>query len=394
MTSPPTESQIPFGEDYPEIRAAVRALCAKYPAIYWRTLEDKGVYPKAFVDELTAAGFLSALAPQEWGGAGLPLRAGGVILEEIHASGCDASPCHGQLYMMAMLVRHGSAQQREAYLPEIAAGRLRFQSFGVSEPSTGSDTTRLKTSARKKGDVYLVNGQKVWTSRALQSDLMTLLVRTSPPAEGKGRTSGLSLLLVDLRDSVGRGLSIKPIDNMLGYHTNELFFDNLEVPVENLIGAEGAGFSHVLDGMNSERILLSHESLGDARFFINKACAYARDRVIFARPIGQNQGVQFPLAKAFAQYRGADALVRQAAALFQAGAPCAEEANIARLLSAEAGWEAAEACMQTHGGFGFAREYDVERKWRQARLHRTAPISTNMILAYIAHGVLGLPKSY
>ncbi|MBM3608685.1 MAG: acyl-CoA dehydrogenase, partial [Alphaproteobacteria bacterium] len=326
--------QVPFGADYPEIRDAVAQLCARYPAAWWRQQEDANAYPQAFADELTQAGFLSALIPAEFGGAGLPLRAGGVILEEIHAAGCDASAFHGQMYMMALLLRHGSAAQRAHYLPRIADGSLRLQSFGVTEPASGSDTSQLKTRAERKDGHYIVNGQKVWTSRAQQSDLLVLLARTLPPATGKSRTSGLSLLLVDIPASLGKGLTIRPIENMLGYHTNEIFFDNLSVPAENLIGEEGRGFSHVLDGMNSERILLSHESLGDARFFIAKACAYAKERVVFSRPIGQNQGIQFPLARAYANYRAADAMVRAAAELFQSGAPCGEEANIARLLSA------------------------------------------------------------
>jgi acyl-CoA dehydrogenase len=387
-------TMIPHGEDYPEIRETVRAICANYPAEYWRVLEDKGSYPVEFVRELTEAGFLSALIPESYGGSDLPLRAGGVILEEIHASGCDASSCHGQMYMMAMLLRHGNEKQKQAYLPAIAAGDLRFQSFGVTEPATGSDTLRLKTRAERDGDTFVVNGQKVWTSRAANSDLLTLLCRTTPLDRVKKHTEGLSILLIDIREAIGKGLTIKPIDTMVNYDTNELFFDDLRVPAENLIGIEGNGFKQILDGMNSERILLSHESLGDARYFIDKAVAYARERIVFNRPIGQNQGVQFPIAKAYADYRAADAMTRMAAALFQSGQKCGEEANIVRYLTAECAWNAGEACMQTHGGFAVAREYNIERKWRAARIQRLAPISTNMILAYIGHGVLGMPKSY
>ncbi len=382
------------GEDYPEIRDAVRAICRSYPSAYWRGLEDTGAYATAFVTELTKAGYLSALIPEEFGGAGMPLRAGGVILEEIHASGCEAETCHAQMYMMKMLVRHGTAAQKARYLPDIATGELRFQSFGVTEPTSGSDTASLKTTAVRDGDHYVVNGQKVWISRALHSDLMTLLVRTSPVETGGKRADGLSVLLVDIRDALGKGLTIRPIDTMVNHQVNELFFENMRVPVANLIGEEGKGLRHIFDGMNSERILISHESLGDARFFLGKATAYARDRVVFGKPIGQNQGIQFPIAKAYAEWRAADQFVRMAAAKFDAGEPCGEEANIAKLLTAEAAWSAGEACMQTHGGFAIAREYDIERKWRHARIQRIAPISTNLILAYIGHGVLGLPKSY
>ncbi len=385
---------VPASGDHAEIRAAVRAICARYPGEYWRKQEDANAYPDAFVRELTQAGFLSALIPEEFGGSGLPLRAGGAILEEIHASGCDASSCHGQMYMMHMLLRHGNDRQKNAYLPGIASGVLRFQSFGVTEPVSGSDTLQLRTRAERSGEHYIVNGQKVWTSRAANSDLLTLLCRTTPRDKVAKHTEGLSILLVDIREALGNGLTIAPIDTMVNYDTNELFFDNLKVPAENLIGIEGNGFRQILDGMNSERILLSHESLGDARYFVDKAVAYAKERVIFGRPIGQNQGVQFPLAKAYAEYRAADAMTRMAAALYQSGAACGEEANISRYLTAEAAWNAGEACMQTHGGFAVAREYDIERKWRAARIQRLAPISTNMIMAYIGHGVLGLPKSY
>src|SRR5262245_31928783 len=385
---------VPAGRDYPEIREAVRAICRNYPSAYWRILEDTGNYATEFVAELTKAGFLAALIPEAFGGSGMPLRAGGAILEEIHAAGCEGETCHAQMYMMKMLVRHGSPQQKARYLPRIAAGELRFQSFGVTEPTTGSDTPNLKTRAVRDGGHYVVNGQKVWTSRVLHSDLMTLLVRTTPVEEVERRTDGLSVLLVDIREALGKGLTVRPIDTMVNHQVNELFFEDLRVPAANLIGEEGKGLRHIFDGMNSERILISHESLGDARFFIDKAVAYARERVVFARPIGQNQGIQFPIARAYAEWRAADQFVRMAAAKFEAGQPCGEEANISKLLSAEAAWNAGEACMQTHVGFAIAREYDVERKWRHARIQRIAPISTNLILSYIGHGVLGLPKSY
>ncbi len=387
-------TMVPVGTDFPEIRDAVRAICKNFPGAYWRGLEDTGDYAKEFVQALTDAGFLSALIPESYGGSGLPLRAGGVILEEIHAMGCEGTSCHAQMYMMGMLVRHGSAAQKDKYLPDIAAGKLRFQSFGVTEPTTGSDTLNLKTRAVRDGDHYVVNGQKVWTSRAKHSDLMSLLVRTTPVDQVNRRTDGLSVLLVDIREAVGNGLTIRPIETMLNHQTNELFFEDMRVPVENLIGEEGKGFRNILDGMNSERILVAHESLGDARFFIEKAVNYSKERIVFGRPIGQNQGIQFPIARAYSEWRSADLMARTAASLYQAGQNCGEEANLTRLLSSEAAWNAAEACLQTHGGFGVAREYDVERKWRNARMQRVAPISTNLILAYIAHGVLGMPKSY
>jgi len=387
-------TNVPIGADYPEIREAVRAICKRFPAEYWRKLEDEDAYASEFVAALTEAGFLSALIPEEYGGSGLPLRAGGVILEEINASGCESTSCHAQMYMMAMLLRHGTAEQKQKYLPKIASGEIRYQSFGVTEPTTGSETLKLKTRAVRDGDHYVINGQKIWTSRALHSDLMTLLVRTTPVDQVKRRTDGLSVILVDIRKAVGNGMTIKPIETMVKHQTNEVFYDNLRVPAENLIGEEGKGFRYILDGMNSERILVSHGSLGDCRFFIDKAVRYAKERVVFDRPIGQNQGIQFPIARAYAEYKAADLMVRAGAALFEAGRPCGEQANLARLLTSEAAWNAAEACMQTHGGFGVAREYDVERRWRSARMSRIAPVSTNMILAYLGHGVLGLPKSY
>jgi acyl-CoA dehydrogenase len=385
---------VPAGEDWPEIREGVRALAQEFPGAYWRKLEDDGAYATEFIAALTEAGYLAALIPEEHGGLGLPLRAGGVILEELHAAGCEGESCHAQMYMMKMLVRHGSDAQKQRYLPEIAAGRLRFQSFGVTEPTTGSDTPTLKTRAVRDGDQYVVDGQKVWISRVLHTDLMTLLVRTTPLDQCAKRTDGLSVLLVDVREAVGKGLTIKPIDTMVNHQVNELFFEGLRVPVENLIGTEGKGLRHIFEGMNSERILISHESLGDARFFIGKAAAYAKERVVFGRPIGQNQGIQLPIARAYAEWRAADQFVRMAAAKFDAGQECGEEANISKLLSAEAAWNAGEICMQAHGGFAIAREYDIERKWRHARIQRIAPISTNLILSYIGQNVLGMPRSY
>lgn len=385
---------VQIGNDYSDIRESVRAICAGYPGSYWRGLERNGEYPQAFVDEMNASGFLAALIPEEYGGSGLPVRAGAVILEEIHASGCDAYACHAQMYMMAMLLRHGSQAQKDRYLPGIATGDIRFQAFGVTEPTTGSDTLNLKTQAVRDGDHYIINGQKIWTSRATHSDLMTLLVRTTPVDKVQKRTDGLSVLLIDINAALGNGLTIQPIDTMVNHHTNEVFYDNLRVPVENLVGEEGKGFRYILDGMNAERILVASESLGDARYFIDKAKSYASERTVFGKAIGQNQGVQFPIASAYAEWKAADAVARSAAALFEAGQPSGEEANIAKLLASEAAWNAAEACMQTFGGFSAAREYDIERKWKSARLARIAPISTNLILAYIGQHVLGMPKSY
>jgi acyl-CoA dehydrogenase len=387
-------AMVPLGEDYADIRAGVRAICGKYPGEYWRRLEKNDEYADDFVNELSAAGYLGALIPEDYGGAGLPLRAGCVILEEIHASGCSAAACHAQMYMMGTLLRHGSEEQKRRYLPRIATGEIRFQAFGVTEPTTGSDTTQLKTRAVRRGDHYVVNGQKLWTSRAHKSDLMLLLVRTTPVEDVKRRTEGLSVLLVEMREAVGKGLTIRPIDTMINHQTNELFFDDLEVPAQNLIGEEGQGFRYILDGMNAERILISGEMLGDARYFIARASAYASERVVFGRPIGQNQGIQFPIARAYAEWKAADLLTRAAAALFDAGRPCGEEANTSKLLASEAAWHAGEACMQTFGGFAAAREYDIERKWREARLYQIAPISTNLILAYIGQHVLGMPRSF
>ena len=386
---------VELGEDYPELRESVRRVCAKYPGEYWRKLEEAQQYPTAFVHDLTEAGFLSALIPEEYGGSGLPLRAAAVVLEEIGASGCSAGAAHAQMYIMGTLLRHGSAEQKKKYLPGIAGGKLRLQAFGVTEPTIGSDTTRLKTRAEKKGnDRYVVNGQKVWTSRALHSDLMLLLARTTPLDKIKKRTEGLSVFLVDIAASKGKGLEIRPIKAMINHNTTEVFFDNLEVPAENLIGEEGKGFHYILDGMNAERTLLASEAVGDGRWLLRKAVEYAKERRVFDRPIGQNQGVQFPLARAYAELEAADLMAHKAAALFAAGRDCGAEANMAKHLAAEAAWRAGEEAMQTYGGFAFAREYDIERKWREARLYQIAPISTNMVLAYLAQHVLGLPRSY
>ncbi len=385
---------IALGEDYPEIRTGVRAICKNFPGSYWRGLDEKQEYPEAFVTALTEAGYLGALIPEEYGGTGLPLRAASVILEEIHRSGCNAAACHAQLYIMGTLLRHGSAAQKQQFLPGIASGALRLQAFGVTEPSTGTDTTQLKTRAVRDGDHFVIHGQKVWTSRALQSDLLLLLARTSPAAEDKKRGNGLSVFLVDLRDSVGKGLEIRKLPAMINHNIIELFSDGLRVPAANLIGEEGKGFRYLLDGLNAERILIAAEALGDARWFIRTATDYAKERIVFDRPIGQNQGVQFPIARAYAETEAAELMLRKAAALFDAAEACGPEANIAKLLAADASWKAGEACMQTHGGFGLAREYDIERKWRETRLFQIAPISTNLILAYLGEHVLGMPRSY
>lgn len=388
------EATLTLGEDYADIREGVRAVCRGFPGAYWRELEKTDGYAEEFVRAMSEAGYLGALIPEEYGGAGLPLRAGCVILEEVHASGCSAAACHAQMYMMGTLLRHGSEEQKNRYLPGIATGEIRFQAFGVTEPTTGSETLKLRTRAVRDNEGYVINGQKIWTSRAHKSDLMLLLVRTTPVEEVKKRTEGLSVLLVDMREAVGNGLTMRRIDTMVNHQTNEVFFDNLRVPADALIGEEGQGFRYILDGMNAERILTASESIGDCRYFARRSVEYAKDRVVFGRPIGQNQGVQFPIARAYAEYRGAEMLCRAAAALFEAGKPCGEEANIAKLLSAEAAWNAAEACMQTHGGFAAATEFDIERKWRDCRLQRIAPVSTNLILAYVGQNVLGMPKSY
>ena len=386
--------QINLDEDHTDIREGVRRICADFPGSYWQELDQLEHYPTDFVKAMTEAGFLSALIPETYGGSGLPLRAAGVVLEEIHASGGNAAATHAQMYTMGTVLRHGSEAQKRKYLPEIAAGRLRLQAFGVTEPTSGTDTTQLKTRAVRDGDHYVINGQKVWTSRALHSDLMLLLARTTPLDQVKKRTEGLSVFLIDMREAQGYGMTIRPIKTMINHNTTEVFFDNLRIPADTLVGTEGQGLRHIMDGMNAERVLISHESIGDSKWFIKTAVAYANQRIIFQRPIGQNQGIQFPIAKAYAQQQAADLMVRKASAMFEAGLHCGEEANLSKLLSAEAAWEAAEACMQTHGGFAYACEYNIERKWREARVLRTAPISTNMILSYIAEHVLGLPRSY
>ena len=381
-------------DDFEDIRAAVQSLCGGFPGEYWRSLDRQRAYPAEFVQALTEAGYLAALIPEDYGGSGLPLAAAAAILEEIQKVGCNAAACHAQMYTMGTLLRHGSEEQKRRWLPEIASGGLRLQAFGVTEPGSGSDTLSLATSARRDGDHYVINGQKVWTSRAEHSDAMLLLARTTPKQQVARKGEGLSVLLVDLREAVGRGVTIRPIRTMMNHATTEVFFDDLRVPAGNLIGEEGRGFRYILDGMNAERILIAAECIGDARWFIEKAKSYACERRVFDRPIGQNQGVQFPIARAFAQCEAADLMVRRAAGLFDAGESCGAEANMAKLLAAEASWAAAEACLQTHGGYGFAEDFDVERKFRETRLYQVAPVSTNLILGYLAEHVLGLPRSY
>ncbi|MBN6188815.1 acyl-CoA/acyl-ACP dehydrogenase [Aneurinibacillus sp. BA2021] len=377
-----------------ELRQSVRAVCKDYPDEYWRELDVTNAYPEAFVDALTKAGFLAALIPEEYGGSGLSITEASIIMEEINRSGANAGACHAQMYTMGTLLRHGSEEQKNKYLPGIADGSLRLQAFGVTEPNTGTDTTQLKTMAVRRGDKYIVNGQKVFISRAEYSDLMILLVRTTPLDQVQKRTEGLSVLLVDLREAVGNGITIRPIRTMMNHATTELFIEDLEVPAENLIGEEGKGFRYILDGMNAERILIAAECIGDGYWFIDRAARYAKERVVFKRPIGQNQGVQFPIAKAYIQLEAANLMRFRAAELFDTGEPCGAEANMAKLLAADASWEAANVALQTHGGFGFAEEYDVERKFRETRLYQVAPISTNLILSYIGEHVLGLPRSY
>jgi acyl-CoA dehydrogenase len=395
MQSVPEEAvSLTLGESYPEVRDLVRRICKDFPGSYWRKLDDQQAYPTEFVAALTKAGLLSALIPEEYGGLGLPLSAAAATLEEIHASGCNAGACHAQMYIMGTLLRHGNAEQKQRYLPGIAAGDLRLQAFGVTEPTTGSDTTRLKTRAEREGDSYIVSGQKVWTSRALHSDLMLLLARTTPLDAVTKKSEGLSVFVVDIKSSLGHGLEIKPLPAMINHNTTEVFFDSLRVPAENLIGQEGQGFRYILDSMNAERILIAAESVGDGRWFIAKASQYASERIVFDQPIGRNQGVQFPIARAYAEIEAAALMVGKAAALFDAGRPCGPEANMGKLLGSEAAWHAGEAALQTHGGFGFAREYDIERKWRETRLFQVAPISTNLVLAYIGEHVLGMPRSY
>ncbi len=379
---------------YNDIRAAVHELCARFPGQYWRDLDRERAYPSAFVEALTEAGFLAALIPEEYGGSGLPMSAAIVIMEEIHASGCNGGACHAQMYTMGTLLRHGSPAQKQRYLPDIARGRLRLQAFGVTEPTSGTDTLSLRTTATREGDHYVINGQKIWTSRVEHSDLMLLLARTTPRDKVTKRTDGLSVFIVDLRQAKGHGLTIRPIRTMMNHATTEVFFDNLKVPAENLVGEEGKGFRYILSGMNAERILIGSECIGDAKWFIAKAAAYSRERVLFGRPIGQNQGVQFPIARAYAQMRAAELMVHEAARRYDGGLDCGAEANMAKLLAADASWAAADMCVQTHGGFGFSEEFDIERKFRETRLYQVAPISTNLILSYIAEHVLELPRSY
>jgi acyl-CoA dehydrogenase len=383
-----------FADPHAEIRQEVAKLCARFPGEYWRKLDQERAYPTAFVRALTEAGYLAALIPEAYGGAGLTLSAAAAILETVQAEGCNGAACHAQMYIMGTILRHGSDAQKRLYLPKIATGELRLQAFGVTEPTSGTDTTSLRTFAKREGDHYVVNGQKVWTSRAEHSDLMLLLARTTPRDAVKRRTDGLSTFIVDMRASLGNGMTIRPIRTMMNHNSTEIFFDNLIVPAENLVGEDGRGFRYILDGMNAERLLIAAECIGDAKWFLQRAADYARERRVFGRPIGQNQGIQFPLAKAYAQMRAAELMVREGCAKFEAGLTPGEEANMAKMLAAEASWAAGEACIQTHGGFGFAEEYDVERKFRETRLYQVAPISTNLILSYIAEHVLGLPRSY
>ena len=379
---------------FPEIRESVRKLCAEFPGEYWRRLDRERAYPTEFVQALTDAGYLSVLIPEAYGGSGLGVAAAAAVLEEVHRSGCNGGAAHAQMYTMGALLRHGSEAQKQKYLPQIASGALRLQAFGVTEPVSGTDTTRITTFARRDGDRYIVNGQKIWISRAEHSDLMLLLCRTRARDEVEKKSDGISVLIVDLREAVGKGLTIRPIRTMLNHATTELFFDNLEVPAENLIGREGAGFKYILDGMNAQRILIAAECIGDGRFFIDRAARYAKEREVFGRPIGANQGVQFPIARAHVEMSAAALMVQRAAEMFDAGLPCGSEANMAKMLASEASWHAADMCVQTHGGFGFAEEFDIERKFRETRLYQVAPISTNLILSHVATHVLGLPKSF
>jgi len=380
--------------DHIEIREQVRRLCADFPGEYWRRLDRERAYPGDFVRALTEAGYLAVLIPEEYGGSGLGVSAACAVLEEIQRSGANGAACHAQMYIMGSLLRHGSDEQKARYLPAIAEGSLRLQAFGVTEPTSGTDTTAIRTTARREGDHYVVNGQKVWTSRAEHSDLMLLLARTMPRDQGARRTDGLSVFLVDMREALGNGLTIRPLRAMINHATTEVFFDDLRIPADSLIGEEGKGFRYILSGMNAERVLIAAECIGDARWFIDRATAYARERQVFGRPIGQNQGVQFPIARAFAATEAASLMVQRAAGKFDSSDSCGAEANMAKLLAADASWQAAEMCLQTHGGFGFAEEYDVERKFRETRLYQVAPISTNLILSYLAEHVLGLPRSY
>ena len=382
------------GDQHQDIREAVRALCAEFPAEYHRKVDEQRGYPEEFVDALTKAGWMAALIPEEYGGSGLGLTEGSIIMEEINRAGGNSGACHGQMYNMNTLIRHGSEEQRKRYLPKIATGELRLQSMGVTEPTTGTDTTKIKTAAVKKGDRYVINGQKVWISRIQHSDLMILLARTTPIDQVKKKSEGLSIFLVDLKAAIGKGMTVRPILNMVNHETNELFFDNLEIPAENLIGEEGQGFKYILTGLNAERTLIAAECIGDGYWFVDKVSAYAKERIVFGRPIGQNQGVQFPIAESFIEVEAANLMRFEACRLYDAHQPCGAQANMAKYLAAKASWEAANACIQFHGGFGFACEYDVERKFRETRLYQVAPISTNLILSYVAEHVLGLPRSF
>jgi len=382
------------GDEIAQIRENVRKLCEAFTPEYWRKLDDERAYPSEFVKKLTDAGYLSVLIPQEYGGSGLPLSAAAAILEEVQKSGANGAACHAQMYIMGALLRHGNEAQKHKYLPSIASGELRLQAFGVTEPTSGTDTSSIRTFARREGDHYLVSGQKVWTSRAEHSDLMLLLARTTPKEAVQKKTDGISVFIVDMREALKAGMSIRPIRTMMNHSTTEVFFNEVRVPAENLIGEEGRGFRYILSGMNAERILIAAECVGDAKWFLKKASDYASERVVFGRPIGRNQGIQFPIARAYAQMRAAELMVREAAKRFEAGLDCGEQANMAKMLAAEASWAAAEACVQTHGGFGFAQEYDVERKFRETRLYQVAPISTNLILSYLSEHVLGMPRSY
>lgn len=383
------------GQDiFQDIREGVRALCAQFPDSYHREVDEARAYPEAFVHALTREGWLSALIPEEYGGSGLGLTEASVIMEEINRSGGNSGACHGQMYNMNTLIRHGSEEQRRTYLPRIATGELRLQSMGVTEPTTGTDTTKIRTTATRKGDRYVINGQKVWISRVQHSDLMILLARTTPLAEVKKKSEGLSIFLVDVKEALQQGMSLRPIRNMVNHETNELFFDNLEIPAENLIGEEGQGFKYILTGLNAERALIAAECIGDGYWFVDRITKYANERSVFGRPIGQNQGVQFPIAESYIEVRAADLMRFEACRLFDAGKPCGAEANMAKYLAAKASWEAANACLQFHGGYGFASEYDVERKFRETRLYQVAPISTNLILSYVAEHILGLPRSF
>ncbi|CAO3377383.1 acyl-CoA dehydrogenase family protein [Azospirillum argentinense] len=383
-----------IGQGFDEIRDAVRALCAEFPSEYHRRIDEERGYPEEFVDALTKAGWMAALIPEEYGGSGLGLTEASVIMEEINRSGGNSGACHGQMYNMNTLIRHGSEEQRRRYLPKIAAGELRLQSMGVTEPTTGTDTTRIKTRAEKKGDRYVINGQKVWISRVQHSDLMILLARTTPLDQVRKKSEGMSIFIVDIKEAMEKGMTVRPIRNMVNHETNELFFDNLEIPAENLIGEEGQGFKYILTGLNAERVLIAAECIGDGYWFVDKVCDYTRDRQVFGRPIAQNQGVQFPIAESFIEVEAANLMRFEACRLYDAGEPCGAQANMAKYLAAKASWEAANACLQFHGGFGFASEYDVERKFRETRLYQVAPVSTNLILAYVAEHVLDLPKSY